>query len=224
MSILFVDSVQTLGDRFLNDTKPVLDLAEKRVYTYDMADAHKYGWHHTYCYYSALPMKHKQLDCDVFLVMYNKGRAEKAIEYYDLFASRGIKCLFYIHGVDQQFAQMNKRAGVIYNHPLQYPEVIGLLSGCRVILELCQAGQKANALRAFEAVVYSKRLLTDNDNIKSFPFYCPDQMKCFSTTEDIDTIDNEFFQSDKTVLVQHYHSEFSPRNLIDVIRSSYNCS
>lgn len=219
LAVLFIDSAEPLGDQYMNTIKPMLDLVGDKIYTYDKTDALRYGWNYTCCYYSALPVEPIPTACDVFLVMYDKGRAEKAVKCYDYFAHRGIKCLFYIHGVDPAFALTHQRTGIVYNHPLQYLEVIRLLSGCRVILELCQHGQKANTLRAFEAVTYHKRLLTDNSNIRFFPGYDPEEMKYFASTEDIEVIGQEFFQIEQKTPKHQYCGEFSPRHLVEKIRS-----
>ena len=56
-----------------------------------------------------------------------------------------------------------------------------------VLLDITDGGQTALTLRPYEAIVYNKRLLTNNQSILDFEFYDPRYMRYFTeiTDEDI---------------------------------------
>ena len=214
LGVLFIDSLQCFDSNYLNKILPIVQYAEDRVYTYDIVDSRKMGWHFTRQYFSTLPMKKKPIKYDIFLVIFDKGRAERAVEYYDYFTSKGYKCLFYISGVKDSFVASHERSGIIYNTILEYQQIIHFISQSRVILEICQKGQNSNTLRAFEAIVYNRKLLTDNPDIISFPYYDPEYIKIFSNINDLEQLNASFFISDSDSVNYHYENDFSPSHLV----------
>ena len=81
------------------------------------------------------------------------------------------------------------------------------------ILELVEPGQAALTLRAYEAVVYNKKLLTNNPSIFSFKFYNPKLVQYFN---DPKLIDYKWIR-EETDEKYNYHNEFSPVHLLNVI-------
>ena len=79
------------------------------------------------------------------------------------------------------------------------------------IIELLQENQKAQSLRYFEAVVFNKKLLTSNENIKKLSFYDKRYMKVFKNLEDIDFD----WVNKKEEIDYNYKNEFSPIYIIE---------
>lgn len=65
----------------------------------------------------------------------------------------------------------------------------------------------------FEAVVYNKKLLINNENIIEFPFYNSRFMRVFKKVEDIDW---KWVKS-KEKVDYHYDGSFSPLKFIEEI-------
>ena len=94
-----------------------------------------------------------------------------------------------------------------------YKEVLESTLKANCILEIVRPGQVGFTLRTFEAVVYNKKLLTNNENIKDFKFYNPQYMKIFKKIEDID-----WKWVHETLNVDyHYDDSFSPLRFIKEI-------
>ena len=214
-ALLFVDLMQCMGNKWIDQISPKLKYFYGKTYSCDETDASNYNWIFTLNYYSKQNIPEKELKTDVFLALYDKGRASKALHYYDILSRLGIKCLFYITGVSDEFSKLNSRPGIIYNEVLRYSEVIGFVKESRVILELCQKGQTSNTLRAFEAVVYDKKLITDNPDIVHFPFFNETTMKYIPSTETLEQLPLEFFR--KQAQSYNYDGSFSPTKLFDLI-------
>ena len=51
---------------------------------------------------------------------------------------------------------------------------------------LLQKGQQAQSIRYFEAIVYNKKLLTNNRHLEELPFYNSHFMRCFRDASEID--------------------------------------
>lgn len=98
---------------------------------------------------------------------------------------------------------------------ISYPEVLSneLKSSC--ILEIVQQGQVAPTLRSYEAVVYNRKLLTNNKGILEFPFYNPKYMKYFDNVQNIDWN----WVKDDSKVDYGYKGEFSPLYLLDDIKN-----
>lgn len=98
---------------------------------------------------------------------------------------------------------------------LSYPEVLHreLQSSC--ILEIVQEGQTALTLRPYEAVVYNRKLLTNNKSIREFPYWNPEYMQYFEKVEDIDW---DWVLEKKEVDYQ-YDGRYSPVHLLNDIEN-----
>ncbi|MCI8955890.1 MAG: hypothetical protein HFG29_02735 [Eubacterium sp.] len=80
-----------------------------------------------------------------------------------------------------------------------------------VLLDITDGGQTALTLRPYEAVVYNKRLLTNNKSILDFKFYDPRYMRYFTeiTDEDVQWIKK------KEKVDYNYNHQFSIANIIN---------
>ena len=93
---------------------------------------------------------------------------------------------------------------------LPYDQVLENELSSRCMLEIAQKNQSALTLRAYEAVVYNRKLLSNNKSILSFPFYNSAYMRYFETVEDIDW---DWLKED-TKVDYGYNGEFSPTRLL----------
>jgi hypothetical protein len=56
---------------------------------------------------------------------------------------------------------------------ITYEENLCLAASCRVMIDITNAGQSGLTLRVLEALFYGKKLITNNAEVKSHPFYDP---------------------------------------------------
>lgn len=99
----------------------------------------------------------------------------------------------------------------------KYLDVIAEIKSTNCILEVLQEGQKVQSIRYFEAVVYNKKLLSNNPNLKKLPFYDERYMKYF---ENVDDIDWRWVQK-KEMIDYKYNNEFSPIHMIEMIEKYF---
>lgn len=130
--------------------------------TFDKEDAYTYDLNHL----------------DTFYNMH----VEKSID-------QNIKYDFYFLGVPKDRGNLIKRMQETlssYNNlfivPIQtsqyitYSENINNIINSRCIVDITQGKQHDITLRPLEALVYKKKLITNNVNIKSYPFYSPNNI------------------------------------------------
>lgn len=140
----------------------------------------------------------------------SRGRLDTLHSLYKKLSEK-LTCTFYINKV----AEGDKLypLGIVYNTPLSYDDVVGLVRQSDIVVEIMNEGQQGNTLRFKEAVCYNKRLLTNNPYVLKSKYYNPDFIQYFSSVEDIDT---DWLT--KTVDVDyHYNGEYSPALLAKMI-------
>lgn len=81
------------------------------------------------------------------------------------------------------------------------------------ILDIVQPDQRALTLRPYEAVVYGRKLLTNNPTIFNFPYYNPEYMQYFDRVSNIDWN----WVRTRKMINYHYQGDFSPMKLLDII-------
>ena len=67
-----------------------------------------------------------------------------------------------------------------------YPDVVSRLKSTNCILEILRENQKTQSIRYFEAIVYNKKLLTNNERVKELPYYDTRYMRLFRNADDVD--------------------------------------
>ena len=149
-----------------------------RVLTIDEGDAEKYGLELHPFFYSPIEQDDESIaESDCFYVGNAKGRLEEILEAYELLSSNGLRCDFHIVGVPED--QQRYKECISFNKPLDYDEVVFRTKKTKMLLEIMQEGQTSGTLREHEAVVYGKKLLTNNQYIVNRNFYNPENIFLF---------------------------------------------
>lgn len=189
-----------------------------QVYSFDKKDCEEFEMEF-FDFYSMLPtnVEKKEVFDGKPKILYvggcrSKERLNTLHTLYDNLKDKA-HCTFYLNGVEPTDASRN---GIVYNHPLTYAEVIGLVLQHDIIVELMNGAQSGNTLRLKEAVCYNKCLLTNNLTVKDSPYYHADFMQVFRKVNDIDlsrfTMDVDY----------KYNGEFSPCKLMERIINKDN--
>lgn len=202
------DIIDKSKNKNLKDSLSFCDLK----LSYDKGDAQKYGMILYQDVYSKVEIDTEGVneEYDVCLIIKAKDRLKKAIDLYDKLESFGLKCYFYLTDVEKE--DRIERKNVYYGKKLPYTENLKIVMKSKVIAEILQSGSKGYTFRAGEAIVYGKKLLTDNKSVKEEPFYSPDKIFVFDNPEDIK---KEFF--DGKSVDYNYTEQISPKKLLEFI-------
>ena len=149
---------------------------------------------------------------DVFFAGKVKDRFEKILKAYDIFEKIGLKCDFYLTGVEPN--KRIERKGIVYaNRQMPYIEMLKKSINTRCMFDVNQGKAQGYTSRFLEAVMYNKKLITDNQRVKSSKFYNPNFIQVVDQVNDI----NPYFVTNETVVNYQYNNEFSPIFLVNQI-------
>lgn len=190
---------------------PIFDLQM----TIDREEAKEYGMVYYDEYESKVdvPVSENYPISDVFFAGKVKDRMSKLMTAYDIFSDAGLKCFFYL--TDTPEDQKIELPGVTYaDHPMPYIDMLYNTVNTRCVLEFNQEGALGFTSRFLEAVMYNKKLITDNPAVKDTKFYNPSRIQY---VDNAISIDPQFVMNDKEIVDYHYKGEFSPIRLIEQI-------
>ena len=209
---LFIDPLNS-DYKTIKHAKDVMDIFDA-VYTFDPIDAKNYGLNYTNQLYSKILSNHerRELKTDLYFIGHLKDRKSFIKSLIKKGKEERIEMTI-------QLLEMGKNMQIdgveSLKHKISYDTILQNLSSVRCILDITQRNQAGVTLRYYEAVVYNKKLLTNNDNIVNLPFYNNEFMKIYHTIDDIDWE----WVKDKKMPNYHYDNSFSPINLMKIIES-----
>lgn len=193
-----------LGKRLISDLSHLYD----RVYAWDKKDAAKYGWSYLGPVLSAesLPSS-KYPPSDLFFIGQDKGRLDMIHRVLDWAHDCGLTTDFHVIGVPEN--RQLHAPGIEYNRKLPYEEVLARMGSARCILDLVPHNHPYLTLRDFESVVFGKKLLTNNPEVRGMPYFDPRQMCVSETLDDIDPgfLDDPF--------IVRYGGDWSPVRFVE---------
>lgn len=104
------------------------------------------------------------------------------------------------------------------NKRYSYIDVVRMTMASNCIIDIkTDLKQSGLSLRAYEAVVYNKKLVTNNPSIFKFPYYNEKYMLYVDDWKEL----NEDFLTKKVNINYHYNNEFSPINFIKDIKNRF---
>ena len=161
-----------------------------RVFTYDAGDAELY---HNHMQFVDIPLWKTAIATprgesavpatDLYFCGKNKCRLDIITAVRDRLIKAGLKCNYLLTTWDPS---ITSEGGIPVRHWVPYAETIGGILETNCILEVLSENNRASTLRYKEAVIYNKKLLTNNPNITGLPYYDSRWMRVFQTAEDID--------------------------------------
>ena len=183
------------------------------VLTFDPRDAEQYGWTYVNTLYSAFPVEKASRSSDLFYIGTVKDRLPACLELLAQAEQQNADfCLKLLGTNAHQQAQLPQEA--ILTKPLPYPETLSWLLGTNCILDMTQQGQTGITLRYYEAVVYNKKLLSNNPHIIHLPGYNPETMRIYT---DITQLDWAWIR-EKISNPTPYNGQFSPLHLLSLLK------
>lgn len=198
-----------------SEYKEIIDKMDL-VYSINKEDCAKYG----FCYYPLVYSREKKdiqkrgegkaVISDLYYLGSGTDRTEVLEKIYQKCREEGLVPDFHVLCDKEEKAEH----GITYHKTVvPYFENIRRLQNSNCILEVMHEEFDNPTQRYSEAVVYNKKLLTNNSKITAFDFYDPKYMRIFQSVEDIDT---EFIKKEEEVDYR-YGEEFSPKFLIQDI-------
>lgn len=193
------------------------------VFTFDPDDSKRYGFLLFDSYYSVI--KPKCTKCEkkdiLFVGIGREDRIFTILKVFEEAERNHLSTDFYVlkdkRCNNEIYAKYSDRINIL-DKSIPYEDVVEKINSSNCILEVLSPGQSGATLRYYEAVVYNKKLLTNNKNVVNLPFYNQEYIHVF---EKIDDIDWKWIR-EKESIDYHYDGRFSPTKMIDKIISLNN--
>ncbi len=214
--LFYIDLLSRKASKYSNylRKKGIFDL----VYSFDHQEAEKNGFIFMHTPYSVLPDLNHEEDpaYDMYSCMAIKERKEDIMAVLDASRQEGadLRIDLVIYEPDDSFEEYGESVSTSLMNYMSYREVLKKTLQSNCILEICLPGQRGMSLRAYEAVAYNKKLLTNNPDIHRFPFYDSRFMKYYNLVGDIDW---DWVKKREDV-DYGYKGEFSPKHLREDIQ------
>lgn len=165
--------------------------------TFDPEDAKKYNIRFVDTYYFNLKYDCEKYESDFFYVGgYRPGREDILTTIKELTNNK------YIYNFNLiKFDDKNKG--------IKYADIISMISKTKIIVDLNRNGQNGLTLRPLEALVFKKKLITNNSNIINYPFYNKNNIFILGVDkmEDLDKFYNGVYLDISEELISKYYFE-----------------
>ncbi len=203
----YQDMVAHCPDVPVDEIKRRFDL----VLSFDQQDAKEYGLEYYPLVYSSYPLPESSdiKPSDVYFVGKAKDRLEDILAAFERLDGAGLKCDFHITGVPEDKRRMTDKINYIDKMP--YIENLQRIKASKCLLEVMQKGGHGYTLRACEAIMYDRKMLTNNPEVVGAPFYSPHGISVFTNAMDID-LD---FVKTATAFDYNYKAQLSPVHMLE---------
>lgn len=187
----------------------------ENIFSFDQKDCSTYDFTQVIQPLSKLDIKTRSIyEYDLYFLGRTKGRLNLLLELSE-YLQDIVRVNFKVISQDPNEVGYLKEKGWLSDY-VKYSDNINYLNNSNVILEILQENQEGNTLRYQEAILYNKKLLTNNQSISQLPYYNPNYMKVFKDVKDIDL---DWLKIRENIDYE-YQYDFSARKLIDRIFST----
>ncbi len=182
-----------------------------KIFTIDPVDAEKYNMILCRTPYSRQALdQNLGSDCQMYFCGNNAGRMFTLYSIWKAATEHGVTVEYDLAKSKDFLDFFQGDEHIRFIDHISYDSVLKNSLNSTCILDITQKGQSSLTLRPYEAVVYNKKLLTNNENIKRFQYYDERYMKVFQNVEDIDW---DWLKED-TPVDYDYKGDFSPKYLL----------
>lgn len=151
----------------------------------------------------------KEIINDIYFCGFGEDRSELLEKMYHASQREGVHTNFIVFYFDDKQHEGIKKIQT----RMDYKENLELIAESNCLLEIMHNNYDNQTQRYAEAVMYKKKLLTNNEKIKTYPFYNQKYMRVFKSVSDIDW---NWVKSRENVEYQ-YENNFSAKFLIEDI-------
>ena len=208
---LFSNIVKYTGAQKMGILKDLNSYFDK-VFAFDKTDADKY--HFSYfplIYTKCVSMDNKEPEYDLFYIGKAKDRYQQLVRVFEKAQKEGLKCDFNIVEVPKEKQVYGDM--INYNHPLSYSEVLKRMDNAKCIVDMIQGQSTAFTIKTCEAIIYDKKLITSNENVKKEDFYNKNMMLVYSEDQKLST----FLSLEKVPFNKMSKDCFSPYKLFSLL-------
>ena len=114
------------------------------------------------------PLSEEEISCDVFYVGRDKGRLAQLLSYEKRLQQLGLRTDFHVVANRNHFVLRNRD---VLKPAIPYEQVLTRIGQSHAIFDFYEDPEMGLSLRPFEALLYGKKLITNNRNLLNCDFY-----------------------------------------------------
>lgn len=180
----------------------------KYIFTYSVSDADKYNLIYFPLPYSKFKIEKNvgfiENKFDFIFVGAARNRLNILIDIYKQLSKYSNKIFFYIYNNKINYKDNH---GLIFSKKLlTYKKYLFLLLQSKVIIEVLDSNDSGSTLRFWEAIVYNKKLITNNKDVLKSKFYDAKKILLVQNFSQL----KEDFLLDSNTITYNYKNENSP--------------
>lgn len=186
------------------------------VGSYNPKDVKQYGLSYLPMCYSKysntnnLPKKEKK---DLIFIGASRSRMDLILRCYEQAKLDGVNYLFYVVNHDKSDLQVEDENFILTDTPMGYNDYLGHVMNSECILEIVDPETEGGTLRLWDAIMYNKKIVTNNRSVLSSKFFNIDYIKYSENFLDIN-----FKKMINNMIVDYkYNGENSPETFLKKI-------
>lgn len=158
--------------------------------------------------------------CDVLFVGKDKGRLDRLICIYDVLTKKGARCRFFVSGASRKTIEPAREGIILLDSPMPYRTSQEWIADSNCLLELRSDSRAGETLRASEALIYGKKLITDYTALKDSPDFNSDNIRFLDSDDDAERVELSFITSTVDISpekTEAYRAQLSPRAFLEEV-------
>ncbi|SEW48779.1 hypothetical protein SAMN05421841_3895 [Chryseobacterium wanjuense] len=175
-----------------------------KILSFDIIDVEKHGFEKitNYIYLPFTPKEQQNPQMDLFYITsYDNRRVSLIKKLAKKLLALGLKFQIMVigkkswkHQLTNIFIKVPENLFLIFSiKKIPHDDLPSYYKNSKVLLDLMREGQYGLSFRVFEAMSLEKKIITDNEAIKSYDFYNPNNILILN--ENISNLDKSFFET-----------------------------
>ena len=185
-----------------------------KIYSFDDKDIEKHGFERL-TNYNYLPFlsqeKQNPSEDALYITSYDKKRIKQLDILSQKFEELRLKFDLYVIGKkswkNQLMKPFSKNKIVFTRKRINHENLPKFYKRTKVILDLMRENQYGLSFRVFEAMALEKKIITDNEKIKNYDFYNPNNILVLN--KDFSNITKEFFETPYQSLPEEIYKKYT---------------
>ena len=185
-----------------------------KIYSFDDKDIEKHGFERL-TNYNYLPFlsqeKQNPSEDALYITSYDKKRIKQLDILSQKFEELRLKFDLYVIGKKSWKNQLMKpftRNKIVFTRKrINHENLPEFYKRTKVILDLMRENQYGLSFRVFEAMALEKKIITDNEKIKNYDFYNPNNILVLN--KDFSNITKEFFETPYQSLPEGIYKKYT---------------
>ncbi|MBD8083739.1 glycosyltransferase family protein [Chryseobacterium caseinilyticum] len=188
-----------------------------QVFSFDDNDVKKFGFEkiNNYNYLKYTPAEQQNPELDLFYITsFDKTRIERLVNLSEKLRILNIKFKAIIAGKKSWKKRLQQIIDKKLDKNFQFrrgnipqTEVLKQYSKSKAILDFQRNNQAGLSFRVFEAMALEKKFVTDNQDIKNYDFYNPENILILN--KDFSNIEKSFFETGYQKLPEDIHYKYT---------------